>query len=69
MPNKGFRYYYPITSKSQLALGKELDAVGNAYQNAGWIEVGFVPESGFPTHVIFEWQFDRPPIYPNVGSL
>lgn len=62
MSRKGFRYTYKLQSNSPAELGK----VGDAYQNAGWIEVDFLPESGPPTHVIFEWQNDGPPIYPSV---
>lgn len=64
MSSKGFRYAYTIKSKSMSDLGKELDEVGSAFQNCGWIEVDFLPETGFPTTVIFEWQLDRPPVYP-----
>lgn len=66
MSRKGFRYAYPLKSTNEAMLGQELDKVGNAYQDAGWIEVDFLPEEGFPTHVVFEWQNDGPPIYPSV---
>ena len=64
MSHKGFRYHYNVKSKSMSDLGRELDKVGNAFQNCGWIEVDFLPETGFPTTVIFEWQYDCPPRYP-----
>lgn len=67
MSHKGFRYAYPVFSKSQLQLGKEIDIIGTAFQNAGWIEVDFIPESGLPTYIIFEWQHDSPPVYPAVN--
>ena len=62
MSRKGFRYTYELQSSSPAELGK----VGDAYQNAGWIEVDFIPEKGIPTHVIFEWTLDRLPVYPEV---
>lgn len=66
MSHKGFRYAYPIKSGNQASLGKEMDLVGNAYELAGWREVDFIPEEGFPTHIVFEWQHDGIPIYPSV---
>lgn len=67
MSNKGHIYQYPIASKSQFDLGKEVNIVGNAFQNAGWKEVDFIPATGFPTHIVFEWQKDGPPIYPYIS--
>lgn len=67
MPDKAFRYAYEIQSKTQSALGKELDIIGNAFQNAGWVEVGFIPETGIPTHVIFEWRQEGRPVYPSIS--
>ena len=64
MSYKGTRFNYSIQSKFQSELGKEIDAVGNAFQNAGWIEVEILPEEGFPTNIIFEWQLDTYPIRP-----
>lgn len=67
MSHKGFRYPYPLISKSQAEIGKEVNVVGNAYQNAGWMEVDFIPAEGLPTHIIFEWQLDGPPVYPCIN--
>lgn len=66
MSRNGFLYHYPIASKSQLNLGKEIEIVGNAFQYAGWKEVDILPATGFPTHIVFEWQKDGPPIFPNI---
>ena len=66
MSRKGFQYPYPLVSKTQAELGKEVDIVGNAYQNAGWIEVDTIPADGFPTHIVFEWQNDGLPVYPTI---
>ena len=67
MSHKGIKFPYPLVSRTQADLGKEIDAVGNAYQNAGWKEVDVIPAEGFPTHIVFEWQQDRPPFYPSVS--
>lgn len=67
MPYKGYQYRYQIISRTQYELGKEIDAVGSAFQYAGWKEVAVLPATGFPTHIIFEWQYDRPPIYPSIN--
>lgn len=66
MSYKGTRYNYSIQSKFQSELGKELDVVGNAFQNTGWIEVEILPEEGFPTNIIFEWQLEGYPIHPSI---
>ena len=59
---KGFRYEYKLTSSSPL----EIASVGDAHQYAGWIEVGFIPDDGPITHIIFEWQKDSIPIFPHI---
>lgn len=69
MSHKGFRYAYPLESSGQASLGKEIDRVGNAYQLAGWIEVDYIPKDGIPTHIIFEWQQEGIPVYPDVSPL
>lgn len=57
------RYAYRLTSGHL----PEYEAVVFAYTQAGWVEVAALPESGLPTHIIFEWQKDCPPIYPSVN--
>lgn len=59
---KGRLYTYALKSASPA----EVAAVGDTFQAAGWIEIDFLPKSGPPTHIIFEWQLDRPPVYPSV---
>lgn len=60
---KGFRYEYQLTSQYP----QEYEAVNFAYLQAGWREVGAKPDTGIPTHIIYEWDYDRPPIYPFVN--
>lgn len=62
MSCKGFRYEYAMSSHDPL---EYLETV-LAYTRAGWVEVTVCPSSGVPTHIVFEWPFDRPPIYPHV---
>ena len=66
MSYKGTRFNYSIQSKFESDLGKEIDIVGNAFQNAGWIEVEIIPEEGFPTDIVFEWQLDSYPVRPSI---
>lgn len=64
MSNKGFQYSYKLSSHYP----QEYEAVNFAYLQAGWKEVGVLPpETGFPTHIIFEWQGDGPPFFPPVN--
>lgn len=63
MSCKGFRYNYKLKSKYP----QEYEAVNFAYTNAGWDEVGALPDDGIPTHIVYEWQKDGPPIYPFVN--
>lgn len=62
MSCKGFRYEY----KLKTYYPHEYEAVNFAYLQAGWKEID-VHETGIPTRVIFEWPYDRPPIYPAVN--
>lgn len=62
MSCKGFRYEYKLSS----VYPQECEAVIFAYLQAGWREVGCLPDTGVPTHIIFEWQKDGPPNYPFV---
>lgn len=63
MSSKGFRYEYELQSKYP----QEYEAVNFAYLQAGWKEIGALPEEGLPTHIIFEWQNDGTPYYPSVN--
>ena len=63
MSRKGFRYEYRLSSKYP----QEFEAVTFAYLQAGWKSVGALPAEGLPTHLVFEWQGDGPPIYPFVN--
>ncbi len=63
MSMKGFRYQYPLKSPYPT----EYEAVLLAYSQVGWKEVGCLPDKGIPTHIIFEWPFDRPALYPCVN--
>ena len=64
MSCKGRQSRYIVHSKTQAELSVELPVVFAAYQNAGWKEVGCEPNDVFPTEIIFEWPYDRLPIYP-----
>lgn len=66
MSCKGRESRYKVRSKTQAELSEELPVVFAAYQNAGWVEVRYVPNAGFPTEIIFEWPHDRLPIYPRI---
>ena len=63
MSRKGTIYHYPLQSQYP----QEYEAVNFAYTQSGWKEVGALPEIGLPTHIVFEWQKDSPPIYPMVN--
>lgn len=63
MSNKGYRFEYRLTS----GYPHEYEAVSFAYLQAGWKEVSARPEAGLPTHIVFEWQQDGPPIFPVVN--
>ncbi len=63
MSKKGFRYEYRLSS----VFPQEYEAVNFAYLQAGWKEVGAIPDEGIPTHIVFEWQKDGPPIFPFVN--
>lgn len=72
MTNNDFcktRYVYEIRSKNEAQLGKEVGIVGDAFQDAGWIECEIVPESGFPTHIVFKWTQDGKPVLPIIPSF
>ncbi len=65
MSCKGFRYEYKLSSKYPA----EGEAVIDAYTQAGWEYAGILPEDDDTelTHIVFEWPYDRPPIYPHVS--
>lgn len=63
MSLKGHRYAY----KLKTILPQEYEAVNFAYYQAGWKEVDSIPDDGIPTHIIFEWTRDGPPVYPVVN--
>lgn len=63
MSCKGFHYEYKLSS----IYPQEYEAVNFAYTQAGWKEIGVLPDEGIPSHIIFEWQHDGPPIYPFVN--
>ena len=69
MLHKGIRYTYRVISKGPTQLAAEIDAVGNAFQNAGWIECEIIPETGFPAYIVFEWTQDSKPILPVIPSF
>ena len=60
------RYVYEIKSENEAQLGKEISIIGDAFQDAGWIECEIIPESGFPTHIVFKWTQDGRPILPAI---
>lgn len=62
MDYKGFLYTYALKSDSPA----EVVAVGEAYQNAGWIEEKFIPDTDPPTHIVFKWTQDGRPRHPEV---
>ncbi len=62
---KGRRYEYNL---KHIGSAEEINMVGNAYQGAGWIEVGFLPEEGPIKVIIFEWLGDTPPYHPVINS-
>lgn len=63
MSSKGFRYNYELESHYP----QEYEAVNFAYTNAGWEEIGALPDKGIPTHIVYEWKKDGPPVYPFVN--
>lgn len=63
MSHKGFRYTYQLKGSTP----QELIEVGRAYERYGWEEIGYIPDEGPATHVIFEWQYDGIPVYPRVN--
>lgn len=63
MSHKGFRYTYQLEGTTL----QELIEVGRAYERYGWKEIGYIPDEGPATHVIFEWQYDGIPVYPRVN--
>lgn len=64
MLRKHFRYEYKLSTRYP----QEYEAVNFSYLQAGWKEIDFrSDDAGFPTHIIFEWPLDRPPIYPSVN--
>ena len=63
MSSKGFKYEYHLNSKYP----HEYEAVNFAYLSAGWKEIGALPDEGIPTHIVFEWPHDGPPIHPSVN--
>lgn len=63
MSSKGFRHEYRLKS----FYPQEYEVVNFAYLQAGWKEVGAIPSEGIPTHIIFEWTKDSPPLYPFVN--
>lgn len=45
----------------------EVDTVITAYEMVGWKTKEIVlPTEGFPTHIIFIWNNDGPPIHPPI---
>ena len=69
MSYKGHRYAYHVVSKEPGKLAAEIDAVGNAFQNAGWIECEIIPDSGFPAQIVFAWTLDSKPVIPMIPEL
>ena len=67
MSYKGYRVAYSVVSKTQAELAQETEIVGNAFQNAGWREVDFEPDTGIPTKIIFEWLHDEKPVRPYIN--
>lgn len=67
MSYKGFRMSYSVVSKTQADLARELEIVCTAFQNVGWREVDFEPDTGIPTTVIFEWLLDEKPVRPYIN--
>lgn len=64
MSSNGFRYEYLLQTNNPL----EYEAVNFAYLSVGWKEVDALPDKvGNLTRIIFEWQQDRPPLYPRVN--
>ena len=63
MSSKGFRYEYQLSSNNIL----EYEAVNFAYISAGWKELGALPDEGLPRSIVFEWQKDGPPFFPQVN--
>lgn len=63
MSCKGRRYAY----KLKTIFPQEYEAVNFAYLQVGWKEVGSIPDDGIPTHIVFEWTRDGPPVYPDVN--
>jgi len=64
MSDKGFQYAYRLESGHI----DEVSEVCWAYtMTSHWKEVRLVPDGGFPTHIIFEWQGNGPPHYPGVN--
>lgn len=58
------RYTYKLENGSP----NEVEAVLLAYGSCGWKTVEVVlPEEGFPTHIIFEWDKEGIPFYPMVN--
>lgn len=63
MSCKGFRYEYLLSSNHP----HEYEAVNFAYLSVGWKEIDVLStDTGLP-RIIFEWQQDKPPIYPYVN--
>ena len=69
MSYKRIHYTYRIISKGPAELASEIDIVGNAFQDAGWIECKIIPDDGFPAYIIFEWTRDDKPIRPIIPSF
>ena len=66
MSYKGTRVTYSVRSKTQADLAHELETVCTAFNNIGWREVDFEPDTGIPTQVIFEWMLDEKPVRPYI---
>ena len=60
---KGWIYEYELKS----IYPQECEAVIFAYTQAGWKYVDIKPDSGFPTHIIFEWTKNSPHYMPYVN--
>ena len=61
MSYKGTRRKVNIENRRPSEIGQ----IGDAYQNLGWIEVEVVPYK----YIIFEWQLDTFPVYPDLAFL
>lgn len=62
---KGFIYKHPMKTGHVT----EFEQVHFAFTQAGWKFVELLPETGWPTHMVFEWPKDCPAYYPDVSGI